>query len=113
MGAVRAQWLNYKTPDIPRTPDGITHNPSGAERADLALDPLQTIFHADMLDHLVSWTLVSRRFSLFLLGGFAIATLLLATAGVYGVMSFSTTSACESSVSEWRSARNAATSWGW
>ncbi len=55
-----------------------------------ALDPLQTVFDATMLDDLVSWTLVGRRFSLFLLGGFALATLLLATAGVYGVMSFST-----------------------
>jgi putative ABC transport system permease protein len=53
------------------------------------LDPLQTIFDATMLDDLVSWTLVGRRFSVFLLGGFALATLLLATAGVYGVMSFS------------------------
>jgi putative ABC transport system permease protein len=53
------------------------------------LDPLQTIFDATMLDDLVSWTLVGRRFSVFLLGGFAFATLLLATAGVYGVMSFS------------------------
>ena len=34
--------------------------------------------------------LVGRRFSVFLLAGFALATLLLATAGVYGVMSFST-----------------------
>jgi len=55
-----------------------------------ALDPLQTIFDAAMLDELVSWTLAGRRFMLFLFGGFAIATLLLATAGVYGVMSFST-----------------------
>jgi putative ABC transport system permease protein len=55
-----------------------------------SLDPLQTIFDATLLDDLVSWTLVGRRFSLFLLGGFALATLLLATAGVYGVMSFST-----------------------
>src|SRR4029453_8989144 len=55
-----------------------------------ALDPLQTVFDATMLDDLVSWTLVGRRFALFLLGGFALATLLLAAAGVYGVMSFST-----------------------
>jgi putative ABC transport system permease protein len=55
-----------------------------------ALDPLQTIFHAGMLEDQISWTLAGRRFSLFLLGGFAVATLLLATAGVYGVMSFST-----------------------
>ncbi len=55
-----------------------------------ALDPVQTLFDASMLEELVSWTLVARRFSLFLLGGFAVATLLLATAGVYGVMTFST-----------------------
>lgn len=55
-----------------------------------ALDPLQSIFHTAMLEHLVSRSLVGRRFSLFLLGGFAVATLLLAGAGVYRVMSFST-----------------------
>src|SRR5262249_59556345 len=55
-----------------------------------ALDPLQTIFDATMLEDLVSWTLVGRRFNLYLLGSFALATWLLATAGVYGVMSFST-----------------------
>jgi putative ABC transport system permease protein len=56
-----------------------------------ALDPLQSIFHTATLDGLVSRTLVNRRFSLFLLGGFALATLVLASAGVYGVMSFTTT----------------------
>ena len=78
-----------------------------------ALDPLQTIFHTAMLDQLVSRTLIGRRFSLFLLGGFALATLLLAAAGVYGVMSFSTSQRTRSSACAWRSARNAATSSGW
>jgi putative ABC transport system permease protein len=55
-----------------------------------ALDPRQPIFHAAMVDQLVEQTLVGRRFSLFLLGGFALMTLTLASAGVYGVMSFST-----------------------
>jgi putative ABC transport system permease protein len=54
-----------------------------------AVDPLQTIFDATMLDDLISWTLVERRFGLLLFGGFALATLLLSTAGVYAVMSFS------------------------
>ncbi|HEX6316247.1 MAG TPA: ABC transporter permease, partial [Gemmatimonadaceae bacterium] len=54
------------------------------------LDPQQSIYHAAPLDRLVSRTLVDRRFSLVLLGAFALATLLLATSGVYGVMSFST-----------------------
>jgi putative ABC transport system permease protein len=55
-----------------------------------ALDPRQPIFHTATLDHLVSQSLVGRRFSLFLLGGFALATLVLASAGVYGVISFTT-----------------------
>jgi putative ABC transport system permease protein len=55
-----------------------------------ALDPQQSIFHTAMLDHLISRTLGGRRFSLFLIGGFALATLILAAAGVYGVMSFTT-----------------------
>jgi putative ABC transport system permease protein len=55
-----------------------------------ALDPRQSIYSTAKLDHLISQTLVDRRFILSLLGGFALATVLLATAGVYGVMSFST-----------------------
>ena len=55
-----------------------------------AIDPLQPIFDTAHLDQLISKTLTAPRFHLFLLGGFALATLLLATAGVYGVMSFST-----------------------
>ncbi len=55
-----------------------------------AIDPRQSIFRAATLDDWVSQSLDGRRFSLFLIGGFAVATLLLATAGVYGVMSFTT-----------------------
>jgi hypothetical protein len=55
-----------------------------------ALDPLQSIFHTARLDHLISRTLTGRRFVLLLLGGFALATLVLASAGVYGVTSFTT-----------------------
>jgi putative ABC transport system permease protein len=55
-----------------------------------ALDPLQSVFNTARLEQLIAETLIGRRFNLFLLGGFALATLVLATAGVYGVMSFST-----------------------
>ena len=55
-----------------------------------AVDPLQTFYATSTLDQLVARTLAGRRFSLLLIGGFALATLLLATAGVYGIMSFST-----------------------
>jgi putative ABC transport system permease protein len=55
-----------------------------------AVDPLQPIYAAAPLEALVSKTLTSQRFNLFVLGRFALATLILAVAGVYGVMSFST-----------------------
>src|SRR4029450_8390404 len=55
-----------------------------------ALDPLQTIFSAASLEQLVSKTLSQQRFNLVVLGGFALVTLLLAAAGVYGVISVST-----------------------
>ena len=55
-----------------------------------ALDPHQSIFNASRLEQLIAKTLHGHRFNLFVLGGFAVATLVLATAGVYGVMSFST-----------------------
>jgi putative ABC transport system permease protein len=54
-----------------------------------AIDPVQTIFSATNLEQLVSKTLSERRFNLVVLAGFAFVTLLLATAGVYGVISFS------------------------
>ena len=56
-----------------------------------ALDPVLSIYSSGTLDHLVSKTLTGRRFNLFLLGGFAAATLLLASAGVFALVSFSTT----------------------
>jgi putative ABC transport system permease protein len=55
-----------------------------------AVDPLQSVYNSSRLDQLIAKTLTRERFNLFVLGGFALATLLLATAGVYGVMSFST-----------------------
>jgi putative ABC transport system permease protein len=75
---------------VVRTAPGSPANLHGLKDQIWALDPLQSIFHTAKLEHLVSKTLVGRRFTLFLLGGFALATLLLALAGVYGVMSFST-----------------------
>jgi ABC-type antimicrobial peptide transport system permease subunit len=54
------------------------------------LDPRQTILRTAAVEDWVSQSLDNRRFTLFLLGGFALATLVLAAAGVYGVMSFVT-----------------------
>jgi putative ABC transport system permease protein len=75
---------------VVRTAPGSPANLQALKEQIWALDPLQSIFHTGRLDHLISNTLIARRFALFLLGGFALATLLLASAGVYGVMSFST-----------------------
>jgi putative ABC transport system permease protein len=75
---------------VVRTAPGSPASLQAMKKQIWSLDPLQSIFHTATLDTLVSRTLVGRRFSLFLLGGFAIATLLLASAGVYGVMSFTT-----------------------
>jgi predicted permease len=55
-----------------------------------SLDPLQSIYNTETLDRLIGKTLAERRFNLFVIAGFALAALLLATAGVYGVISFST-----------------------
>jgi putative ABC transport system permease protein len=55
-----------------------------------ALDPLEPLYRTATLEELVDRTLVGRRFSLVLLVGFAGAALLLASAGLYGVLSSST-----------------------
>jgi putative ABC transport system permease protein len=55
-----------------------------------ALDPQQTFYRTATLDELVQRTLVGRRFLVVILTGFGCAALLLAAAGLYAVMSFST-----------------------
>jgi putative ABC transport system permease protein len=74
---------------VVRTAPGTPANLQTLKEQIWALDPLQSIFNTARLEHLVSKTLVGPRFHLFVLGGFALATLLLAMAGVFGVMSFS------------------------
>jgi putative ABC transport system permease protein len=51
------------------------------------LDPLQTFYRTATLEELVDRTLVTRRFALIVLTGFAALALLLAAAGLYGVLS--------------------------
>ena len=52
-----------------------------------SLDPLQTFYRTATLDELVKRTLTTRRFALIVLTGFAALALLLAAAGLYGVLS--------------------------
>jgi putative ABC transport system permease protein len=58
-----------------------------AKREIWAIDPLQTFYRTATLEELVDRTLVTRRFALIVLTGFAALALLLAAAGLYGVLS--------------------------
>jgi len=51
------------------------------------IDPMQTFYRTATLEELVDRTLITRRFALIVLTGFAALALLLAAAGLYGVLS--------------------------
>jgi putative ABC transport system permease protein len=51
-----------------------------------AVDPLQSFHRTATLDELVSGTISARRFALAVLAGFAALALILAAAGLYGVL---------------------------
>jgi len=75
---------------VVRTAPGSPADLQALKEQIYALDPLQSVFNSSRLHDLISKTLLGPRFHLFVLGGFALAALLLAAAGVYGVMSFAT-----------------------
>ncbi|HEX7051387.1 MAG TPA: FtsX-like permease family protein, partial [Longimicrobiales bacterium] len=54
------------------------------------IDPGQSIYHEATVEQLVAGTLVERRFYLVLIGTFSAIALVLATIGVFGVISFAT-----------------------
>jgi putative ABC transport system permease protein len=58
-----------------------------AKREVWAIDPQQTFYRTATLEELVDRTLVTRRFALMVLTGFAVLAMLLAAAGLYGVLS--------------------------
>ena len=58
-----------------------------AKREIWTIDPLQTFYRTATLEELVDRTLITRRFALIVLTGFAGLALLLAAAGLYGVLS--------------------------
>ncbi|HWM85975.1 MAG TPA: ABC transporter permease [Kofleriaceae bacterium] len=57
-----------------------------------ALDPGQAVYHAAVVEDLVDATLVERRFNLLIAATLSTVALFLAVIGVYGLMSFETTS---------------------
>ena len=58
-----------------------------AKAAVWTVDPMQTFYRTATLDELVDRTLVTRRFALIVLTGFVALAMLLAAAGLYGVLS--------------------------
>ena len=53
-----------------------------------SMNSQQVVYSAQTMDEIISDTLATRRFSMILLGSFAIFALLLASVGIYGVISY-------------------------
>jgi len=84
-----AQWRNSSSMSLVLRTDGEPLQLAGAARAALAeIDPAQPIFNVRTMDDLVARSLAQREFALVLMLIFAGVALLLATVGIYGVMSY-------------------------
>jgi putative ABC transport system permease protein len=75
---------------VVRTEPGSAVSMQALKQQIWAVDPQQAFYQTASVDALVSKTLVGRRFLVFLLTGFGLAALVLAAAGLYGVLSFTT-----------------------
>jgi ABC-type antimicrobial peptide transport system permease subunit len=69
--------------------DGATAAVAGAiRRSSEQMSPEQVIFGVESMNEVISDSLVARRFSMILFGFFAALALVLASVGIYGVISF-------------------------
>jgi putative ABC transport system permease protein len=73
---------------MPGDPLGIA---STAHKTISGIDPAQPVYDIESLEQALTDSVASRRFNLFLLGAFAMAALLMAVLGVYGVIAYSVT----------------------
>ena len=73
-----------------------------------AIDPAVPVANVRSFDNLIGESVAPRRLSVVLLGVFAGVAVLLASVGIYGVMSFSSFNAHTKSVFAWRLVPSAA-----
>ena len=74
---------------VARSTPGVTGLATAVREAVWAVDPNQPVTRVRMMDQVLADTMVVQRFSTSLLGVFAVIALVLAAAGIYGVISYS------------------------